>query len=324
MGIIANPASGKDIRRLVAHGSVFNNKEKARIVRRVLLGLEAVGVNQICYMPDYYGIVEEALSQVDISSEAFPLTISMRGDQNDSIEAAQMMELQGAACIIALGGDGTHRAVAKGSVAVPTLPISTGTNNVFSSMVEGTVAGMAAGIVANRLVPLEECTFPCTKLEVALDGIASDIALVDVVASDDQFVGSRALWNMEKVRKVFLNCAAPYSIGISSIGGQLYPISLQEPRGLSLDMSESGRAVMAAIAPGMVSQVFVKEVRIMDIDDDVDISLSPCILALDGEREIQVPKGQRASVRLKRNGPLVVDVKRTMVAARNKKIFVTE
>jgi predicted polyphosphate/ATP-dependent NAD kinase len=44
VGIIANPASGKDIRRLVAHGSVFNNLEKVNIVRRALLGLQAIGV----------------------------------------------------------------------------------------------------------------------------------------------------------------------------------------------------------------------------------------------------------------------------------------
>ena len=42
VGIIANPASGKDIRRLVAHASVFDNNEKINIVRRVLLGLDAV------------------------------------------------------------------------------------------------------------------------------------------------------------------------------------------------------------------------------------------------------------------------------------------
>jgi predicted polyphosphate/ATP-dependent NAD kinase len=33
VGIIANPASGRDIRRLVAHGSVFDNNEKVNIVR---------------------------------------------------------------------------------------------------------------------------------------------------------------------------------------------------------------------------------------------------------------------------------------------------
>ena len=31
VGIIANPASGKDIRRLVAHGTVFDNDEKVNI-----------------------------------------------------------------------------------------------------------------------------------------------------------------------------------------------------------------------------------------------------------------------------------------------------
>jgi hypothetical protein len=35
VGIIANPASGRDIRRLVAHGSVFDNQEKIHIIRRV-------------------------------------------------------------------------------------------------------------------------------------------------------------------------------------------------------------------------------------------------------------------------------------------------
>ena len=35
VGIIANPASGKDIRRLVAFGSVFDNEEKVSIVPAV-------------------------------------------------------------------------------------------------------------------------------------------------------------------------------------------------------------------------------------------------------------------------------------------------
>ncbi|MEE4600412.1 MAG: ATP-NAD kinase, partial [Desulfobacteraceae bacterium] len=64
VGIIANPASGTDIRRLVAYGSIFNNQEKVRIVRRILLGLEAAGVRQISYMPDYYGIVDRALDSL--------------------------------------------------------------------------------------------------------------------------------------------------------------------------------------------------------------------------------------------------------------------
>ena len=39
VGIIANPAAGKDIRRLVAHGRVVSNQEKANILRRVFAGI---------------------------------------------------------------------------------------------------------------------------------------------------------------------------------------------------------------------------------------------------------------------------------------------
>ncbi|MHB9090146.1 MAG: ATP-NAD kinase, partial [Chloroflexota bacterium] len=49
VGIIANPASGRDIRRLVAHGSVFSNNEKVNIVRRILLGLDAAGVDHVLF-----------------------------------------------------------------------------------------------------------------------------------------------------------------------------------------------------------------------------------------------------------------------------------
>ena len=62
VGIIANPASGKDIRRLVAHGSAFDNNEKINIVRRVLLGLDAWPGIRVAYLPDNYGIVERAVA----------------------------------------------------------------------------------------------------------------------------------------------------------------------------------------------------------------------------------------------------------------------
>ena len=39
VGIIANPASSKDIRRLVAQGRVVPDWEKVNIVRRAMRGL---------------------------------------------------------------------------------------------------------------------------------------------------------------------------------------------------------------------------------------------------------------------------------------------
>lgn len=315
VGIIANPASGKDIRRLVAYGSVFDNQEKVRIVRRVLLGLAMTGVDRVCYMPDYYGIVERSLTEIEIDVEVFPADFAAQGEQEDSTQAARIMQEQGATCLVVLGGDGTNRAVAKGNGSVPVLPISTGTNNVFPFMVEGTIAGMAAGLVARRLVPLEACTFRSTKLEVLVDGEPADLALVDAVVYDDLFAGARAIWDMGKVRQIVLNRASPDSIGLSSIGGQVRCIGPHEPLGLYLELGEGGRLVVAAVAPGVIKRLFVKQERVLKALEEVTVSFSPCILALDGEREFEVQPGRRTSIRLVEDGPRVVDTSRTMRAA---------
>lgn len=324
VGIIANPASGKDIRRLVAYGSVFDNQEKVRIVRRVLLGLAAAGVERICYMPDYFGIVERALAHVKIPAEIFAASFPLRGNQEDSVRAARIMEEEGATCIVTVGGDGTNRAVVKGSNSVPILPISTGTNNVFPAMIEGTIAGMAAGLVARKLVPLEEGTFSSTILEIIQGGRAVDLALVDAVICDDLFVASRAIWDMSKVRHIFLNRAEPDSIGLSSIGGLIHPIAPEEPLGLCLELGSTGRPVTAPVAPGVIERVFVKRKELMEVGEEVEVRFAPSILALDGEREVEIRRGRGAAIRLGKGGPTVVDVSRTMASAMKRKIFAPE
>ena len=47
----------------------------------------------------------------------------------------------------------------------------------------------------------------------------------------------------------------------------------------------------------------------------------PSVLALDGEREVEVMRGQHAVIRLAKEGPLVVDVRRTMNSAMKRKIL---
>ena len=315
VGIIANPASGKDIRRLVAHGSVFDNQEKVRIVRRILLGLSEMGVDRICFMPDYYGIVGRASGEIEIDAHVFPLEFTATGEQEDSTLAAGLMQEQGATCIIVLGGDGTNRAVAKGNGTVPILPVSTGTNNVFPFMVEGTIAGMAAGLLACERVRLEECSFRSTKIEVLVDGEVKDLALVDVVVYDDIFTGSKAIWDMDKVSQIFLNRASADSIGLSSIGGQIHCIGPEEPRALYLELGEKGHLVVAAVAPGLIEKVFVQHQRVIETGEEIEIRSAPCVLGLDGERDFEVEPGKRTTLRVARDGPTVVDVSRTMRAA---------
>lgn len=324
VGLIANPASGKDIRRLVAHGSVFDNQEKVRIIRRLLLGLEAIGVDEVCYLPDYSHLTARALDQVDLKLKARPVDLRIRGDQEDSVQGARMMEAQGAGCIVTLGGDGTNRAVTKGNASAPILPISTGTNNVFPYMIESTVAGLAAGLVARGLVDPAECIVASTKLEVLIEGRVVDLALVDAAVYDDLFIGSRAVWEMDKIRQIFLNRAHPDSIGLSSIGGLIQTIGPDEPRGLYLEPGLNGQAVTAPVMPGVIETVRLDHHRLMKMGQEIEVRFQPCLLALDGEREVEIKPGQRAAVRLAEGGPRIIDVTQTMAVAGKKRILAPE
>lgn len=321
VGIIANPASGKDIRRLVAYGSVFDNQEKVRIVRRLILGLLAVGVEQICYMPDAFGIVRRAIEPLRLKVPVFPVAFKPTATQEDSVTAGRLMTERNVGCIVTLGGDGTNRAVVKGSGAMtPILPISTGTNNVFPRMIEGTLAGLAAGLVACGLVPVAEAATRSTALEVrryTRDGacVQTDIALVDMAVYEDWFVGSRAVWDMSRTRRIFLNRAEPASIGLSSIGGLLRPVLPEEPVGLVLSLGEGGPRVLAPVGPGTVTEIGLSAVELLHPGLEIEVLTRPAVLALDGERELELRDDERVAVRLVLDGPLVVDAVKTMQAA---------
>src|SRR4029079_4236241 len=126
IGIIANPASGKDIRRLVAHASTFDNNEKINIVRRALLGMDAVGVEEVWHLPDSYFIVHRAADGLNLALSLRPLPMEILGNSSDSYEAARRMADLGVGAIMTLGGDGTNRVVAKGCGEVPLVAVSTG------------------------------------------------------------------------------------------------------------------------------------------------------------------------------------------------------
>jgi predicted polyphosphate/ATP-dependent NAD kinase len=272
-------------------------------------------------MPDYYGIVERALDGLKIGMDIFPLQFDARADQRDSMRAAEILEESGAGAIITLGGDGTNRVVAKGTRRVPLLPVSTGTNNVFPYMIEGTIAGLAAGLIATGKVPREEGTFRSTRVEVTAEGQILDIAIVDAVVCDDMFIGSRAVWKMDTIRQIFLNRASPVSIGFSAIGGMLRSITPEEPLGMHLALGQSGRPVTAPVAPGVFETVGVENAALMAPGDDIEIAFNPCVVALDGERELEIRKGRKAAVRISADGPVVVDVGRTMAFAEKSGIF---
>ncbi len=315
VGIIANPASGKDIRRLVAHASVYDNLEKTNILRRILLAMDAVGVEGVMYMPDYDGLVEKALRGLKLSLKAEELRINMWGDERDTAEAARGFCTGDVGCIITLGGDGTNRAVATGCNSVPIVAISTGTNNAFPSMIEGTIAGLAAGLVTREALDLEKFTYIAKRLEVYVDDKITDIALIDVVVCTELFVGSRALWDPSRIREIVLARAEPDCIGMSSIGGFLHPIGPRDPLGMYIRLGDGNTNVLAPVGPGLINEVGIANYRMVSVGEEVILEPAACTVALDGERQIEVYSNQEVRVRLTNQGPRVVDVRKCLQEA---------
>jgi len=239
----------------------------------------------------------------------------MWADERDTTEAARRFCEMDVGCIITLGGDGTNRAVAKGCSGIPIVAISTGTNNVFPSMIEGTLAGLAAGLVAKEMVDIEKLTYIAKLLEVYVDGQLAEIALIDVVACTELFVGSRALWDPQRIREIVLARAEPDCIGMSSIGGFLHPLGPQDAHGMYVRLGRGNTSVLAPVGPGLISKVDTQDYRLLSLGDEVVLEPAGCTIALDGERQIEVYHDQKVSVRLTNRGPRVVDVKRCLRVA---------
>ena len=318
VGIIANPRAGKDIRRLVAHGSILDTQEKVYIVRRAILGLEGAGVDEVVFFPDPASIGMKALAGINGGLRILPrfLEMSIYDEPADSTRAAKLMHEQGIACVIVIGGDGTKRVVTKGCGPMPLVPLSTGTNNAFPRFLESTLAGLAAGYYAARRLSWEEFTLPTKRLNLYRNGAFEDVALVDVAVCDYQFIGARALWEVPRLKEIFLTQGQPTNIGLASLGGMVHPIRAQEDGGLYLQLGENGRSITAPIAPGLVVPVGIRSHRLMQAGARVPISFTPSILALDGEREIVVNAGDQWEIELSWDGPRVLNIEKVMDAAR--------
>ncbi|MFZ5649918.1 MAG: ATP-NAD kinase family protein [Bacillota bacterium] len=311
VGIIANPASGKDIRRLVAYGSVFDNREKINIVRRVLTGLNALGVERVLYMPEYFGIVPQAVQGLRLDLAVEPLCMQALNSDRDSLNAASLMRQSGVGCIVTLGGDGTNRVVAKACGQVPLTAISTGTNNVFPGLVEGTVAGMAAALVARGLVEPEISIKRRPRLDLRREEDGKrDIALIDAAVHESFFTASRAIWDPSRLSRLAVAWVSPTGIGLSSLAGYCWPQSPGPPDGgaLLLELGEGGASILAPLAPGLVVQVPVRGVQILGPGEEVVFARHSCVIALDGEREVEVGGGDVWMLSFNPDGPRVVDI----------------
>jgi predicted polyphosphate/ATP-dependent NAD kinase len=318
VGIVANPASGRDVRRLVSGASVFGNADKAGMVLRALHGLKAGGTRRALMMPAADGLgsaLQRHLSHAPAVAELAVLDMPLDGTANDTTRAVQQMVGAGVSALLVLGGDGTHRVVAKACGDVPICALSTGTNNAFPEMREATVAGLATGLVASGRVSGDGALIREGALQVERDGQAPDLALVDVTVTSSPFVGARALWTADGLSEIVVAFAEPGAIGLSSIAGLLDPVKRGSGEGVYVRLAQDAELRLdVPLAPGLVTTVGIAGHRRVKPGDRVELTPGRGAIALDGEREIERARGERVAVRLA-PGPLRIDVDAVMALA---------
>lgn len=300
VGIVANPASGRDVRRLLANAGTSTIADKVTVVRRVVIGAVRNGADRLLVLPDPHGLARKALQTLRLDGvEVIEVQVARTHDERETSAAAAAMRDLGAQSLVVLGGDGTNRAVARGWPDAPIVPVSTGTNNVFPLAVEPTVAGAAAA----RATDGE----PCKVVRVEVDGQDDDLALVDAVVLEGDHVGSSVPFDPKHLRLVVLAIAEPASVGISPIGGLVHPVNRHEPGGVAVHLGE-GQPLDVPISPGHFVTVGVAAVTPLAKGQVIEAQ-GPVILAFDGDRRRTVPAGSTVRFHVEPTGPRVIDVR---------------
>jgi predicted polyphosphate/ATP-dependent NAD kinase len=324
VGIVANPESGCDVRRLVSCASVFPTSEKVSMVVRVLAALGSLGVHGALMMPDKSGIaagvLRAVLSHAATAGDPWPevqfLEQRIEHTADDTRFAVRAMLNAGVRTIVVLGGDGTHRVVASECGAIPLVTLSTGTNNAFPDLREATIAGIAAGLCATGEFDISEICRRNKRLNIRFDN-RHEIALVEVAICRNRNIGSRALWNPGDVSELFVTFAECDSVGLSSIVGLLRPTSRDAAEGCAVRFNHENPVswLSAPIAPGLIRNMPIGSVRPIPLDQQILIDAGYGTIALDGEREIEFAAGDNAYLSLDMDGPLTVDVRKTLELA---------
>lgn len=329
VGLIVNPAAGRDIRRLTGGASVVDNYAKRRVAGCVLDGLTAVvKPPAVELMPDRSGIADHAVAEAPDGLAVEQAEIPVEESAADSRRAAARFR-ERADAVVVLGGDGTTRDAALKVGDVPLVSVSTGTNNVVPTPVDGTVAGMAAALVATGAVDAETATSRHGRVDVHSDGATGErtlTGLATVGVTDRPFVGTRAVVDPTELLGGVVSRAHPADIGLGSVAGCLEPMGPTDPGGALLrlgDPAETARTARAIIAPGMTTTVGVREHRRLAPGEPATFDVSDCVVGADGERELELVEAT-VEMTVTQEGPRLVDVEATLSAAAEAGLLVRE
>jgi len=308
VGILANPLSGRDVRRLAARASTTTPEILRDQVARAAVGAVAAGAKRLLLLREPFGVSVRAVENLELGAEVELLDVGAELRPADTARAALRMREAGCGALVVLGGDGTNRVVASVWPDAPLVPLSTGTNNVFPLRVEATAAGAAAGLVAAGRLALDAVARPTKRVAVGIEGEAPDLALIDAAFLVDDAVGNYMPVEPHKLRRLVLARAEPDAVGMSVIGGLVLPCGDDEEAGVEVLCGPEAEApLLAPISPGLFREVPVRSARRLELGETVRVE-GPGVLAFDGDRARALAPGQGAVLAVRRDGPRRIEV----------------
>ena len=323
IGIIVNPMSGRDVRRVAARASTQSHHDKQQQVTRLVLGALAHGASRIFLANEPFRINTRAIENLPERDKVEILDFPLTHRSQDTVTMTNIMWDHGCRTFIVIGGDGTNRIVAETKPDAAVLPVSTGTNNVFPFMVEGTVAGAAAGIIASGLLDYTDVCLRCKQVHVNV-GDVHHLALVDAVLLRKDLLGSLLPFDPDNIAAVFLALSEPASIGMSPIGGFLMPSHHNDDFGVRIITGKPAiHRIHVPVSAGLYGDIAIASLGHMTFDQEVPLE-GPGILAFDGDRVLRLNDGESATVTIRRDGPWVIDPRVVLETAARRGLLATE
>ncbi len=300
VGLVANPTSSKDIRRLTTLARVIDMEEKANIVARLLVGLRSEGGIRVQALDDQAGLVRHA---VDLAGTAGApvdyLEVEVENTEDDTRRAAAHLRETGAAALVTVGGDGTVRAAVEGWPRAPLVPIGAGTNNAFALTDEPSVVGLATSLAVTTGLG---AFVPTTALEVETTQGRS-VAVVDALAVRTRWVGAGAVWDPDELIEALVTSSRRTAVGVASVSAALGPLQEGHARHL---LFGGGTPVRAVFGPGLLLDIPVAGHDDLPIGAEVRLGEGAGMVALDGERRLPARDGVVRVV----EGPLLLDLEK--------------
>ncbi|MEN8161272.1 MAG: hypothetical protein ABFS41_14465, partial [Myxococcota bacterium] len=108
IGLVVNPLSGRDVRRLVGRAGNDTPDAKRNQLERASIGAAMAGVERILWTPDVFRVSERALEFLPIDAKRERLDLGRPETRpSDTLRTVEAMRKAGCGALLVLGGDGT-------------------------------------------------------------------------------------------------------------------------------------------------------------------------------------------------------------------------